>query len=172
VRVYLPATVPLLRRWLQSGVADATVGTAVTPALRESYREGDTEELEWVAQLAAARASLRLLAAEPGTPLRRVVVAAEVPDGDIATAVGADDAAVVSLGGAVPKQAWASVLVDDPAAMHAATADGAVLAAAVEVVRRGGGGPGDDDGRDRLDDADAVELGWWAVQELTALLGD
>ena len=36
----------------------------MTPALREWYREGDEEEMEYVAQLAACRAALDLLDAD------------------------------------------------------------------------------------------------------------
>ena len=54
-------------------------GFAVTPALREAYASGDAEELEYAAMTEAARASLRLLAADPAAPPRRVVLAAEMP---------------------------------------------------------------------------------------------
>src|SRR6266568_3681856 len=53
---------------------------AVTPALRESYASGDLQELEYVAITHAARASLRLLAADPDAPRRRVVLAGDVDD--------------------------------------------------------------------------------------------
>src|SRR3974390_1931993 len=82
MRVYLPATLPgladLLRR-AEIGPAPLRA-FAVTPTLRESYASGDLEELEYVAMTQAARASLRLLAADPGAPRRRVVLAADVPD--------------------------------------------------------------------------------------------
>ena len=54
-------------------------GFAVTPALREAYVSGDAEELEYAALTEAARASLRLIAADPVAPPRRVVLAAEIP---------------------------------------------------------------------------------------------
>ncbi|GAA3504037.1 hypothetical protein GCM10019016_111500 [Streptomyces prasinosporus] len=54
----------------------------MTPALREWYLSDDIEELEYAALSRAALASLRLLAADPGAPRRRVVVAVDVPDGD------------------------------------------------------------------------------------------
>jgi len=43
----------------------------VTPTLREWYAEGDAEELEYAALMAAARASLRLLAHASDAPPRR-----------------------------------------------------------------------------------------------------
>jgi hypothetical protein len=41
VRVYLPATLPLLRSWLDAGRATGATAYAVTPALREWYREAN-----------------------------------------------------------------------------------------------------------------------------------
>jgi hypothetical protein len=63
VRVYVPATISLLRRLVSDGELRPVGGTAfaVTPALRESYASGDAEELEYAAMADAARASLRLL---------------------------------------------------------------------------------------------------------------
>jgi hypothetical protein len=51
VRVYVPATVPMLAELRASGRLGAgpTIAHAVTPALREWYAEGDEEELEYVA---------------------------------------------------------------------------------------------------------------------------
>ena len=111
MRVYLPATLPLLAEWLAAGQAPAGVAGAVTPGLREWYREGDNEELEYAAQRVAARLSLELLAADPALPRRRVVVAADVPDADV---VALDEPrGVASVGVAAPVSAWASALVDD-----------------------------------------------------------
>ncbi len=82
MRVYLPATLPVLAGVLRA----AEIGPApvqaytVTPALREWYASADMEELEYAALMYAARASLRLLRADPDAPRRRVVLAADVPD--------------------------------------------------------------------------------------------
>src|SRR3712207_5436071 len=84
---------------------------AVTPALREWYTEGDTEELEYAALLTAARASLRLLDIDPLAPRRRVVLAADVPDGE---AVAMDDPHVER--GAV--RVAADIRMQDVASMH------------------------------------------------------
>ncbi len=67
-------------RLLRAGEVETSLvrGYAVTPALREWYSSGDIEELEYVAMMHAARESLRLLAADPASPRRRVVLAAEV----------------------------------------------------------------------------------------------
>ena len=161
MRVYLPATVPLLRRWLADGQAPAGLGWAVTPALREWYREGDEEEMEYVAQLAAGRSSLGLLADDPAAPRRRVVVAADAPDLDVLPTGGARGQVTVAV--AVPCARWASALVDGPEAESAVTTAVDALPAAAA---------GDDDAAFALDEAAATELGWYAVQELDVLLSD
>ena len=87
MRVYVPATWPMLRKLVDTGLLDPIGGTAfaLTPMLREFYTSGDDDELEYAAMLEAARASLRLLAVEfglgeDGVPARRVVVAADLDD--------------------------------------------------------------------------------------------
>jgi hypothetical protein len=159
VRVYVSATLPLLRRWLDDGQLPAGTAWSVTPALREWYRERDLEEMEYVAQLAAARGALDLLSADPSAPRRRVVIAADAPDLDV-TPTGGPRAQVV-VGVPLPVARWASALVDDPAA-------GSVVATAVDALPAAAGG--DDDAAFALDEAAAVELGWYAVQELADLL--
>ena len=161
MRVYLPATVPLLRRWLADGQAPAGLGWAVTPGLREWYREGDEEEMEYVAQLAAGRSSLGLLADDPGAPRRRVVVAADAPDLDVLPTGGARGQVTVTVPLLCTR--WASALVDAPDAE-------AAVSAAVEALPAAAAG--DDDAAFALDEAAAAELGWYAVQELEALLAD
>lgn len=130
---------------------------AVTPALRESYAEGDTEELEYVAMTAAALDSLRLLARGAAAPPRRAVVAADVPDAAVRSL--GDDAALsaVDVGVEVPLGRVASISVDDPAAAG-------VVAAAVAALAAGG------DAAALVEDAQAEELMWYATQELGDLL--
>lgn len=67
-QVYIPATLAMLQRLVADGALWPVNGTAfaVTPTLRESYAEGDDEELAEVALREAALASLRLLAAVVG----------------------------------------------------------------------------------------------------------
>src|SRR5262245_21619392 len=81
VRVYLPATVPLVAALQETGELGCppVAAHAVTPALREWYAEGDEEELEYVAFLRAAQDALRLLRDDPSAPRRRVVVSVDVP---------------------------------------------------------------------------------------------
>ena len=159
MRVYVPATLPLLRRWLESGQMPPGRGFAVTPGLREWYREGEEEEMEYVAQLAAARAALDLLDADPDAPRLRVVVAVDVADADIAVDEVAGRSAV-AVGTAVPVSTWASALVD-------AEDSESVVSAAVTALGAAAGG--DDDALFALDEAASYELGWYAVQELPNL---
>ena len=104
MRVYLPLTLPALTTALKTGeVGPAPImGFAVTPTLREGYASGDLDELEYVALTEAARASLRQLADDPGAPARRVVLAAEVAEGDIGRSGDHDHLAAVQVLSAIP----------------------------------------------------------------------
>ena len=164
MRVYLPATLPDLRRLLDSGeLGDPPLPAyAVTPALREWYADGDDEELEYAALTLAARASVRLLdrllVTDPATPARRVVVVAEVPSADPVPEV---DRAAVRVPDAVPLRLVQAVHVDDPAA------EDDVRAAAESVVAADLGG---EDAAFAVEQADGHELQWYATQEIGALL--
>ena len=159
MRVYLPSTLPRLARDLQAGEIEPVAAYAVTPALREAYASGDTEELEYVALLAAARASLALLADDPQAPPRRVVLAAEVPD---AAAIAAEHPAAVAVAGPIPVTKLASAHVDDAEAIQ----DVAKAVAALPAAEAG-----DPDAEFDVDGADGHELAWYATQELPHLLG-
>ncbi|QFU86336.1 hypothetical protein [Amycolatopsis sp. YIM 10] len=164
MRVYLPATIGTLRRLVEDGRFAPLSGTgfALTPALRESYTSGDTEELEYAALLDAARASLRLIAAEQDAddknPPRRVVVSADVEQ---ATPRPDLDAAVVRISGPVEMAQIAAVHVDTAEAEAAVVAAAAVIDAA---------DLGDDDAEFALGEAEDHELAWYAPQELPFLL--
>ena len=160
VRVYVPATVPMLRTLVAEWELAAVSGTAfaLTPKLRESYAAGDTEELEYAAMMEAARASLRLLAADPAALPRRVVVVADL-DG---TRLRPDlDDAAVTLPGPVPLRAVAAVHVDvSDAETAVAAATGVIDAADL----------GDADAEFTLGDAEDHEMAWYATQEIPFLL--
>ena len=159
MRVYLAMTLPALAEALRRGSVEAPVGYAVTPALREWYTEGDLEELEYAAASAAARAALRRLA-DPETPPRRVVLAAELPDGLARPAPDLDRAAV-RLADPVPLRQVVSALVDDPGAGPDVRRGAAAVAAA---------DAGDADAAFVVDSVADHELGWYAVQELPVLV--
>jgi hypothetical protein len=135
-------------------------GFAVTPALREAYASGDEEELEYAALTEAARASLRMLAADPAAPPRRVVLAAEIPAEHIRWDTTDHEPARVQIAAAVPLGRLASAHVDDLAA--AADVRGAVDALPAADT-------GDEDARFTVDGAEGHELGWFATQELPDL---
>ncbi len=187
IRVYIPATVPMLRGLVADREMFPIGGTAfaVTPALREAYASGDDDELAEVAMVEAARASLRLLAAErddfvgggdsgdaesgdiddasgaasASSPVyRRAVVAADVTGTKLRPDL---DDAVVKLAGPITYNQIASVHVD------LAEAEPQV-AKAVDVVDAAD--LGDTDAEFVLGDAEDHQLAWYAAQELPFLL--
>ena len=164
MRVYVPATTTLLRALIDTGQLGTAPQTAfaVTPALREWYVDDDVEALEYAAMSEAARASLRLVDADPGAARRRVVVATDVPD--TAVTIRDDlDRGVVEVGHPVRLPDVAAVHVDDrDAEAVVAAAAGAIVAADL----------GDDTAQDLVDDAEGFELSWFASQEIDRLLAD
>ena len=164
MRVFLAATLPALAQALKAGqVGDGLgplPGFAVTPALREAYASGDTEELEYAAMTEAARASLRLIAGDPAVPPRRVVLAAELPAEQVSW--DARDAEPARVAVRPP------VAVDLVAAAHVDEADaGADVRRAADALDAADAG--DEDAQFTVDGAEAHELGWYATQELSYL---
>lgn len=165
MRVYLPATDISARQLVESGEFAAPItGFAVTPGLRSHYDEtdadADIEELEYAAMAAAARGSLRLIDEDLTAWRRRVVLAADVADGDVA--IHDDlDAGAVRVTVPVRLDQIASAHVDDVGVAHT------VAAAAAAILRAD---LGDDSAQDAVDDAEGNELSWYATQELPALL--
>jgi hypothetical protein len=161
MRVYIPATLAMLSLLIADGDFQPRSGTAfaVTPALRESYAEGDDEELAEVAIAEAAMASIRLLATESADdlPLRRAVVEA---DADAESRPDLDTA-VVRLKGRVSLDQVVAVYVDNAAAEPA-------VAAAIEVIDAAD--LGDEDAELTVGDAQDHALAWYATQELPFLL--
>jgi hypothetical protein len=163
MRVYIPVTLPMLAQLVADQSLRAVNGTAfaVTPALRESYAEGDDDELAEVALRDAALASLRLLAADDGAsslPPRRAVLVADVEG---AAARPDLDDAVVRLTGPVAYSEVIAAYVDN------ADAEAAVRRAvsAVDVADFG-----DEDAELTVGDAQDHDLAWYAPQELPFLL--
>jgi len=163
MRIYLPATLPILADLQKSGEHGPPPITAfaVTPALREWYTDDDEEELEYAAFSDAARASLRLLDADPTAPRRRAVLSADVPDGEVRPHPELDRA-VVRVAVPTPIEWFAAVHVDSVDAVPDITA------AAVAIVAAD---LGDDDAQFVVDGAEGHELEWYGVQEIPDLLG-
>jgi hypothetical protein len=165
MRVYIPATWPMLRKLVANGRLDPVGGTAfaLTPKLREAYVAGDEEELEYAAMSEAARASLRLLSVEFGlgedsTPARRVVVAADLDD--VALRPDLDDGAV-RIRGPVELDTMAAIHVDTEDAEFAVRqAAGAVDAADL----------GDLDAEFLVGEAEDHELAWYDPAEVAFLV--
>ncbi|WP_046729196.1 DUF6912 family protein [Streptomyces humi] len=168
MRVYVPLTLPALAEAYKTGALGTGpfVAYAVTPALREWYLSDDLEELEYAALSRAALASLRLLAADPDAPRRRVVVAVDVPDGTAAADPdrGLDPAALGEV------RVTATVALARAAAVHVDSddADEDVTAAAGALAAADGG---DDDAQFVVDGAEDHELLWYATQEIPNLVG-
>ncbi|MFZ4152884.1 DUF6912 family protein [Streptomyces pseudogriseolus] len=167
MRVYVPLTLPGLAEAHRTGQLGDGPSTAyaVTPALREWYLSDDIEELEYAALSRAALASLRLLAADPAAPRRRVVVAVDVADGAASAepGLGPDPASLgeVRLAGPVRLAKAAAVHVD----AEDAEEDVAAAARALDAADKG-----DDDAQFVVDGAEDHELLWFATQEIPQLV--
>lgn len=168
VRVYLPATMPMLRLLREQArfphdVRDGPlVAHAVTPALREWYAEGDEEELEYVAFTRAAQAALLLLHHQPEAPRRRVVVSADLPRSQVLGPGAELGSSEVRLTGAVPLARLAAIHMDDDQA-------GPAVAEAADVVE--GALAGDPDAQFTVDGAQDHDLAWYDISELDQLIG-
>jgi len=160
-RVYLPATLTTVATLRAQGSLTPPEAYAVTPALRESYADGDQEELEYAAFARAAEAALWLLRADPQAPRRRVVIAADVPAEPLSGPPDRKgDPALAKLRGPVPLRAVASIHVDgDPAEADVAAAVAALPALAA----------GDPDAEFVVSGAEEHALEWYDVSEIDQL---
>lgn len=168
MRVYIPFTLRLLDDACHAGEIGPAPLTAyaVTPALREWYAGGDDEELEYAAMAQAARASVGLLAADPGTARRRVVVAAEVsavPPADGSVEPGD---ARLELNVVIPWTRVAAVHLDAAGAAGVVGKAADLWEAANGVTESGG----DEDAVFALDSCEGEDLLWYATQEIPDLL--
>ncbi|MFJ7182162.1 DUF6912 family protein [Streptomyces massasporeus] len=164
MRVYVPLTLPGLAEAYKTGElgAGAFAAYAVTPGLREWYASDDIEELEYAALGRAALASLRLLAAEPEAPRRRIVIAVDVPDRVVSADHDPAEPGEVRVAGPLPLGKAASVHVDAADAQARVTAAAEALPAADR---------GDGDAQSAVDGAEDHELLWFATQEIANLVG-
>jgi len=167
VRVYLPATTSVLRNLVDDGVLSGPHTVfAVTPQLRQFYElseaDADTEELEYAALLAAARASLRLIDIDPSAARRRVVLAADVPDAGASPIDDPDtDRGAARVEGDIGLRDVASAHIDG------ADAEDDVRAA-VNVVLEAD--LGSEDAQFVVDQVEGHELAWYATQEIGPVL--
>ncbi|MBB3035649.1 DUF6912 family protein [Hoyosella altamirensis] len=168
MRIYVPVTLRGVQQLVEQRELFPLAGRAfaVTPALREAYRSGDDDELAEVAMRDAARASLRLLAAEAESGAqadvryRRAVIAADVDDGEVTLRSDLDDA-VVSVSSAITLEQVASAHID------LADAEESVSRAAAIIDEAD---LGDSEAEFVLGDAEDHDLAWYATQELGFLV--
>jgi hypothetical protein len=168
MQIYIPVTLAMLQQLVTKGSLWPVNGTAfaVTPRLRESYADGDDDELGEVALREAALASLRLLAiAAEATdqpvdelPPRRAVLVADV--GEPTLRPDLDDA-VVRISEPVAIDNVIAAFVDNAIAEADVRAAIAVIDAA---------DLGDEDAELTVGDAQDHDLAWYATQELPFLL--
>lgn len=164
MRVYIPGTVPLLRRWFgEQKIGAVGRAHAVTPALRSWFGDADTEELEYAAMVVASEDSLRLLSADPASPRRRVVLAADVPLAMTPSTEEDHALSAVLMPGAVGWAAVISVHVDE------STAHGVVESAAAAI---GAADADDEHAQLVVDAAEACDLMWYDVREVGTLVGE
>ncbi|MFN8194410.1 MAG: hypothetical protein U0R80_09020 [Nocardioidaceae bacterium] len=111
VRIYVPTTGAGLSALLETRrVAGPLTAHAVTAALRSAWPEADDEEAEYAALMAAAAAS-RETGAGAGER-RRVVIAADVPEGTVEAVPDDEDPTRVTVAGDVVWRQVAAALVD------------------------------------------------------------
>lgn len=200
MRVYVPATLPMLRELVSERKLHAVGNTAfaLTPALREAYASGDDEELSEVAMAEAARAALRLLATDRET----ITDSSDEPEETAGPAGVPDDGTPDDGSDAVPRRdifaggpiyRRAVIAVDVTGATLRPDLDDAVvklsgpisyervasvhvdLADAEPAVAKAvdvidAADLGDPDAEFVLGDAEDHQLAWYAAQELPFLL--
>lgn len=158
MRLYVPVTLAEIDALTGPTMTLESRGAhAATPALvAELAAEGvdDLEEVEYVAQLAAADDSLVLVAADPAVPWLRAVVSVDVPEGSVrpVETSGDDDVAssAVSIEGPLTGVRIVCAHVDEPEA-----------ASDIQAVMGG-----DDEAIERLADRDLL---WYDATELTSI---
>lgn len=126
----------------------------MTPALREWYRDGEAEDLEYSASARAGDLSLGAIASDPRP--RRIVVAA---DASAVVDASVDELAGVRLEGDLTWGDVAAVLTDD--------GDDALLAVRTALAALENAGVGVPP---EVEDLDAFELAWFDPIEMAAAL--
>lgn len=156
VRVYVPSTVHRLRAIVAAdGIGPAPFAAhAVTEAVRHALPDGGEEDWEYAVSSAASLSSVGLLGEDE--PARRIVVVVDVP---AARSADVEDPTAVEVDEAAPFRWIAAVLADTiDAEPEVAAARAAELAGSPDAARL-------------LERCLDHELGWWATQEVSRLLG-
>ena len=169
MRLYVPVTATAVTALVEGRPvptvnAAGTTAFAVTPGLRAWYGEDhpagsdepDDEDLEYVACAEAARASLRLLAADPDVARRRIVLAVDVLDAEV-TVHDDLDRGVVRTRTPLTSANVAAVFVDD------SDAEAAVGRAAQVIDAADLGEPA---AEETVGDTEGFELSWFGPGEL------
>lgn len=151
MRVYVPATLRTVAELVERRVVGPppVAAFAVTATVRTSAPGTDPDDLAEDAMAAAAEAALGLLAADPASPRRRVVIAADVPDSVVEVTDPATGAVLVAA--EIAMATVASAHVDDVDAQP----DVSVAVTAWPATS---------------DATDGHALLWYATQELADLL--
>ncbi|SDD56364.1 hypothetical protein SAMN05216410_3521 [Sanguibacter gelidistatuariae] len=158
MRLYVPSTLAELDALTTAKITlSPRRAHAATPALvAELAAEGidDLEEVEYVAQLAAADDSLVVIASGPSVPWLRVVISVDVPDAAVRPLPAGEDDDLAPSAVEITEQVTGvkivCVHVDEPDA-----------AADIEAVMGG-----DDDAIERLADRDLL---WYDATEIAAI---
>lgn len=161
MRVYIPATFSMLEVLVEEHAMPvrSALAFAATPALIESFTEGDMEEFEHHAFLEASRASLRLLQAEGAN--RRVVISADLDDDTLTFRPDLDTAVV--------KLESPTLALDAVAAVHVDLQHNAdTVTHAAELVDEAD--LGDEDAELAVGDALDLDLAWFDPVELPFLV--
>src|ERR1700712_375282 len=166
MRGYLPPTLTTVAALQQDREVAGGTGWAVTPALRESYASGDSEELEYAVLARAAHQSLELLADDVRAPRRRVVIVAEVPDGAVVAAGTDGTGGTDGADGEQQAPDPGEVIVTGPIAIRTIEAVHVDEPESVPLVRAVLIDPEDEDALGDLEDA---HLLWYATQEIEEL---
>ncbi|AZA12921.1 DUF6912 family protein [Corynebacterium choanae] len=164
MRVYIPATFSRLATLHDTGMLPAAGGWgfAATKALHDFFTSGEDEEIEMVAIDEAARAVFRLLQTESDyAPLRRVVIAADLPESQVVPAPEHGEAVVQLSPATVSLDQIACIFIDHEASEPLVEKAIAAIDAA---------DLGDEDAELVVGDALELLMGWYVPAELDDLI--
>ncbi len=163
MRLYIPSTVSRLREVWRDGLLTPAkdVGTVGVLAWVEDHE--DVEELEYLALQEAAAASLLLIVADRAVPVRRVVLAVELDQADLALPARPPEGSPsrVPIDRPVPLTSLVAVYADD------VRDEGALQDAANALSHAGHDDPA---ARARVEAVRDIDLLWHATQEIPLVI--